>query len=701
MNTRIAGMVLACSSCLSFGAAITADLSAVKAGPIAVVSSDGSLAVRWQAGGGRQWEADFALDSAKPLITAITVDGRRIVERANPVYRCSTGKRRGGWDAFFDFPPAHPEGTRSFLQEFHPMRAVARTVGDRVEVSFDGMKLGIFAGSLRYTFYPGSALIEQAAVLTTQEPDTAYYYDAGLQMTASEDRRPGGNMASSITYFDAEGQRQMVTPQYGSERHPVAVRYRAVAAQAGAGSIVAFAAPHRYFFARDYTTNLGYVWYTSWRGQMGLGIRQLPDDNSPYYPWMNAPPGTEQEMGLFLMPGTGDASETLQNVLAYTHRDRFPHLDGFVTFAPHWHLAYTEQAIAKGLDWQPPFKAVMEGLGLDSAMIMDFHGDGHPSDLGAIRPRELEEYYRACRAQSGKKFLLIPAEEANVILGGHWALVFPKPVYWYMDRKPDQPFESAEAKYGKLYRVHTPAEVWRMVTAEGGYVYQTHPRTKGSTGYPDKIRETDYFRDARFLGTGWKEMPSDLSSPRLGERAFKILDDMNNWGLHKRTIGEVDVFQLDTNHELYAHMNVNYLRLAELPDFDHYGRLLDALAKGDGFISTGEIVLPRATIAPGRGDSIHVETEIDYTFPLRLGEIVWGDGKETHRQTIDLQSTHEFGHSGFAWDADAPGWTWARLAVWDVAGDGAFTNPTWREAPKVSSSAAGGLEATVPSRRAF
>ncbi len=527
MNARVAAMVLACSSCLSFGAAITADLSAVKAGPIAVASSDGSLAVRWQARGGHQWEADFALDSSKPLITAITVDGRKIVERANPVYRCATGKRRGGWDAFFDFPPSHPEGTRSFLQEFHPIHAVARTAGDRVEVSFDGMKLGIFTGSLRYTFYPGSALIEQTAVLKTQEADTAYYYDAGLQMTASEDRRPGGNMASSITYFDAGNQRQMVTPQYGSERHSVAVRYRAVAAKAGAGSIVAFAAPHRYFFARDYTTNLGYVWYTSWRGQMGLGIRQLPDDNSPYYPWMNAPPGTEQEMGLFLMPGAGDASETLQNVLAYTHRDRFPRLNGFVTFAPHWHLAYTEQAIAKGLDWQPPFKAVMEGLGLDSAMIMDFHGDGHPSDLGAIRPRELEEYYSACRAQSGKNFLLIPAEEANVILGGHWALVFPKPVYWYMDRKPDQPFESAEATYGKLYRVHTPAEVWRMVTAEGGYVYQTHPRTKGSTGYPDKIRETDYFRDARFLGTGWKEMPSDLSSPRLGERAFKILDDMN------------------------------------------------------------------------------------------------------------------------------------------------------------------------------
>ncbi len=676
MRIVLAGILLAGSG-LSFGAIIPAELFDVKPGPIAVSTSNNMLQVHWTDGGGQPWQADFSLDSAKPLITAITVNGKTVIEKANPVYRCSTGKRRGGWDAFFDFPPSHPEGIRSFLQEFHPTRAVARTVGDRVEVTFDGMKLGIFTGSVRYVFYPGSSLIEQVAVLSTREPDTAYYYDAGLQTTANEDRSPGGNMASSIVYFDTSGQLQTVTPPYGSERHPAAVRYRAVAAKAGAGSIAAFPPPHRYFFARDYTTNMGYVWYRSWRGQVGLGIRQLPDDNSPYYPWMNAPPGTLQEMGLFLLLGSGQASETLEKVLTYTHRDRFPHIDGFVTFAPHWHLAYTEQAMAKGLDWQPPFKAAMANIGLDAAMIMDFHGDGHPSDLGAIRPRELEEYYNACRAQSGKDFLLIPAEEANVFLGGHWAVVFPKPVYWYMNRKPEQPFETADAHYGKLYRVHTPAEVWKLVTTEGGYVYQTHPRTKGSTGYPDKIRDTDYFHDARYLGTGWKAMPSDLSSPRLGQRAFKILDDMNNWGLHKRTIGEVDVFQLDTTHELYAHMNVNYLRLSKLPDFDHYGQLLDIMAKGDGFISTGEILLPRATIRAGRGNSIHVETEVDYTFPLWLAEIVWGNGKETHRQVIDLRSTHEFGHKDFVWAADAPGWTWARLAVWDVAGDGAFTNPVW------------------------
>jgi hypothetical protein len=265
-----------------------------------------------------------------------------------------------------------------------------------------------------------------------------------------------------------------------------------------------------------------------------------------------------------------------------------------------------------------------------------------------------------------------------VYLGGHWALVFPKPVYWYMKRAPDQPFESTERKLGKIYRIGSAEELWSMVKREGGYVYQTHPRTKGSTGYPDKIRETSYFRDARYFGTGWKALPSDLSTPRLGERAFNILDDMNNWGLHKRTVGEVDVFQIDTTHELYAHMNVNYLRMDRLPAFDDYGTLLEKMAAGDGFISTGEILLPHTTIG-GEADSVQVKATVEYTFPLRLAEIVWGDGHQTHRESIDLQSTREFGKGDYNWTVRAPGWTWARVAVWDVAGDGAFTNPTWRD----------------------
>jgi hypothetical protein len=64
---------------------------------------------------------------------------------------------------------------------------------------------------------------------------------------------------------------------------------------------------------------------------------------------------------------------------------------------------------------------------------------------------------------------------------------------------------------------------------------------------------------------------------------------------------------------------------------------------------------------------------------LRIAELVWGDGVNTHRQVIDLQSTPAFYDHEYAWLVDTPGWTWARFAVWDVAGDGAFTNPIWRD----------------------
>jgi len=337
------------------------------------------------------------------------------------------------------------------------------------------------------------------------------------------------------------------------------------------------------------------------------------------------------------------------------------------------------QAMEKGLDWQPPFKPAMKAIGIDSAMIMDFHGDGHAGDLTGTRLHELDEYYKACRAQSGHDFLLIPAEEANVYLGGHWALVFPHPVYWMQDRKPDQPFESSDHQYGKIYRIHTADEAWQMIKAEGGIVYQTHPRTKGSTGYPDKILDTAYFKDSSYLGTGWKAMPSDLSSPRLGERGFKTLDDLNNLGLHKHMVGEVDVFQISSSDELYGHMNINYLRLPELPSFDHYDRIVKSVEKGDGFITTGEILLPAASMSAVGDHSIRVAAKISSTFPLRVAELVWGDGAKTHRQLIDLNSTPAFDDHVYSWLLETPGWTWARFAVWDVAGDGAFTNPIWRD----------------------
>jgi hypothetical protein len=677
MKRCIAALALVCIAPCAYADRLSLDLTGVRPGPITVTTSGNALQVSVDDHDSHHWITTFSLEQGKPLITSIAVDGRNIVTAANPIYSCATGKRSGGWDAFFDFPPANPAGTQRFMQQFHPAKVSAQTIGERVEVTFDGMKMGIFEGSIRYVFYSGTALIQQLALLSTDQRDTAYFYNAGLQMDSKQDLRVGGNMGSSINFYDANGKLTQQTPPYGSERHTLEVRYRTVAAKMGSGSIAVFPPPHRYFFARDYTTNQGYLWYSAWRGQVGLGVQQYPDDNTGIDPWMNAPPGTVQQMSLFLLLGAGDADTTLEHVLAYTHRDHFPHMNGFITFSPHWHLAYTVQAMEKGAQWTPTFKPVMESAGIDAAMIMDFHLDGHPTDLTDVRLHELDEYYKMCRAQSNSKFLLIPAEEANVYLGGHWGLVFPHAVFWMQDRKPGQAFATADPKYGTVYRVNSPEDVWKMVKAEGGFVYQTHPRTKGSTGYPDKILSTAYFRDPSYLGTGWKSMPSDLSLPQLGDRAFKTLDDVNNLGFHKHMIGEVDVFQLNATDELYGLLNINYLHLPAIPDFDHYGQILESIQKGDGFITTGEILLSHFTLA-GRGkDGVHVEATVASTFPLGLAEIVWGDSKATHREQIDLASSHEFDLHNYTWDAKCPGWKWVRLEVWDVAGDGAFTQPVW------------------------
>ncbi len=246
-----------------------------------------------------------------------------------------TGKRRRGWNEFFDFPPSHPEGTRHFHAEFRLRSAKARTLGDRVEILFDGLRLGSFDGGIAYSIYPGSGLIQQEAVMTTYEADVAYYYDAGIVTQAPGDLQPGRNMRTELAYYDTEGMLQKdVTNGLQPERIPLKVRYRTLAVKTGGGAVAAFPAPHQYFFPRDFTSNLGYLWHRSWRGDVSLGIRQIRDENWIFYPWANAPPGTVQRMGVFFLLSAGTPEETLSQVLRYTNRDKFPPLPGYKTIAP-------------------------------------------------------------------------------------------------------------------------------------------------------------------------------------------------------------------------------------------------------------------------------------------------------------------------------------------------------------------------------
>lgn len=662
--------------------AVSADIQEIRPGPVTVALGDDAdeLEVAWPDETGRMWRAQFSLDPDRPLISAITVGERTVVSAVRPVYEGETGTRRRGWNAFFDYPPSHPDGTRRDQGVFRLRSARARTLGDRVELFFDGLRMGVFDGGVAYTFFPGSRLIQQEAVLTTYAPNVAYYYDAGWEIDAGVDRTPGGNMQTRVSYYDTAGMlRESVATGFDPERVPVKVRYRTLAARTGAGSVAVFPAPHQYFFPRDFTSNLGYLWHRAWRGRVSMGIRQIRDTNWRFYPWMNAPPGETQRMSVFFLLSDGPPAAALDDVLAFTHRDRFRPLEGYKTLSTHWHLAYTMQALEHGFDWVPPFKPVLKAMGVDASVIMDFHGDGHPRDLTERRLDELDAYFNALRTQSDPDFLLIPSEEANVHFGGHWAVIFPRPVYWFMNRPDDGTFEMSHSTYGTVYSTADAGELLQLIRKEGGVMYQTHPRTKGSTGYPDQLFDTEHFQDPAYLGAGWKALPSDMSTPRLGERSLRLLDDLSVSGFRKKIFGEVDVFQFDDTHELYAHMNINYVRLDELPPFERWGEALEPLVRGDFFTTTGEVLLPIVDFSSSTDERIHARVRVDWTLPLRFAEIVWGDGDTVDRHVIPLTATRPFGSQTFDWTVDVQGWQWARVAVWDVAADGAFVNPVWRD----------------------
>jgi hypothetical protein len=380
-------------------------------------------------------------------------------------------------------------------------------------------------------------------------------------------------------------------------------------------------------------------------------------------------------MGMFLWVSDRDAEAALEEVLRFTNRDRFPALPGYKTVTSHWHWGYTIQALERGEHWEPPFRQVLVNMGIDAAITSDFHGDGHPQDLTELRLQELEVYYRVCRKQSDSRFLLIPSEEGNTYLGGHWSIVFPKKVLWFMGKSSPGPLVRNHPRFGAVYHAGLAEDVIEMVRRENGIIYQTHPRTKSSYGYPDKVRHEDFFLDPHYTGAGWKAMPSDPSQIRQGIRALRLLDDMNNWGLPKRLLAETDMFYIDHRSELFSHMNANYVRIPSLPEFENYGLLLEAIRRGDYFISMGEILLPDVRIAAAGADSISARVSAQWTFPLAFGEIVWGDGEQTHTRVFPLDATRPFGKAVFEWQIEARGWKWARAAIWDIAGNGAFVNP--------------------------
>src|SRR4051812_19911510 len=200
----------------------------------------------------------------------------------------------------------------------------------------------------------------------------------------------------------------------------------------------------------------------------------------------------------------------------------------------HYHMDLGQRLLRAGsLDAEIPDLQALKALGLNIVSQIDSVGTGgggrgSPPGALAITAASVE----GARRHSDRDFVVMPNQEFyNSPLGGHTDLLFSHPVYWTQGREAGQPLSEPQAAYGSVYHIGSADDLMQMIAREDAIVSMPHPRTKGSTGFPDAVKDTPAFRDARYLGVGFRwGMGLDLSERRLCEyRCLPLLDEMSNW----------------------------------------------------------------------------------------------------------------------------------------------------------------------------
>jgi hypothetical protein len=672
---------------------VRVDLSAFnKKGEAEIEVSHQLLSITWPAGAGRQGKLVFNLEDGGALIRSVQLNNSRTVrelaQQLDPVFLLTTGKRdlvsQNGWNIFFDKTNKLPR--KHFTAQLSRRSASVHSTGSRTLIRIGDITAGPFSGKVEVTVYNGSPLFNVAAVMSTAIDSTAILYDAGLVCK--------GKVWDRVAWSDTEGQMQHAAGQADTSTN-LAVKYRTIIGENKEGSLAVFPAPHQYFYPLDEAFNLRFTWYgRNYRQQtegFGIGIRQDPMGDNRWVPWFNAPPNTAQRLNFFCLMDTENAASAMEAVKKFTNGDKYQPLPGYKTMSSHFHNENVMHRILAGkpLPADPDFMKVFRSTGINIVHLAEFHYTAHPKGPDEQRLLELKTLHDMCKQFSGDNFLLLPGEEPNEFYGGHWLSFFPKPVYWIMSRKPGSAFVETDPRYGKVYRVGNKEEMLKLLEQENGLAWTAHARTKGSTGFPDKYRHEPFFTSDHFFGAAWKAMPADLSTDRLGIRVLDLLDDMSNWGNKKHVLAEADLFSIQPENEMYAHLNVNYLQLDKLPGYeDGWQPILDAMRQGKFFVSTGEVLIPSFTINGKKaGETLHptanahaqIVMDLKWTFPLSHAIIVSGDGKEVYRERINLNETKAFGEQQFRFKANLQNRKWVRVEVWDAAVNGAFTQPVWVE----------------------
>jgi hypothetical protein len=749
MNTTLAVAVLGATVLMSSPSVadpLACTLTEYRAIPgLAAAVANDALTVTWEGDTGQQLRLRLTVNSGVPTIAELAVrpqrgDWKIVASGLTPDYRVVSGMRRVTeqqlqplrnlkteltkelidtikWDAFWDAPlnteslentrvnaipppkgildqpglPRKPEEITRASAVFATKACEVTTNGSRLDVSFDGVQLGVFAGRLQYSIYKGTNLIEQDVIAKTEVDSVAYKYEAGLTGFRIEP-------TSRVAWRDVSNTWQDY--RFGGTKNadivPLRAQNRLVVAESAGGSIAAFPPPHNFFWSREVSYNQGYVYYKKdGDASFSFGVRQPEaeshaedmgrgeEDTRQNFALRSARPGTWQRMPIYLYVSATPAEGAARGALAFTRGDTFKPLPGYQVMATHFHTAMLGRIRRHGgsLDTRLHDFDVVKAAGVNIFAPIDGSG------LGFGMPREdrlktLADYYEAARRHSDKQFLMMPNEEgAAGGLGGHNDLLISHPLFWLQGRAAGEPLVEDHPTYGKVYRVGSPADMMEMARRENLLIFMPHPRSKGSTGYPDAIKDRVYFLDERYRGIGVRwGMGLDGSEERLCEiRCQTLWDEMNNWVADRPTPPKfiqaiTEMYEQGPGDDVYANSPVNYVKLDTLPTGGDWSPIIDAMKRGDYFWTSGEVLIPSYGVQ-GAGSKRTIAADIEWTFPLDFVEVVWGDGVKTARQIISATDLPPFGRKRFEIPFDATGKKWVRFAAWDTAGNGAMVQP--------------------------
>ena len=305
-------VALVCCATAAYADPLTCTTTGYKsaAGLVAAVA-DNALTLTWDGERNQEIRLRFTINGGTPTIADLSVRAKggpwaTVASNATPEFQVVSGLRRATdqqlkplqalgvtitpaildsirWEAFWDSPlnvpgdsvahggstppvdgiadqpglPRKPEEVSRAAAVYHVNTCEVKTNGARLEVSFPGVKLGVFDGRLEYQFYKGSSLIRQAIVAKTEQKAVAYKYQAGLAGLTIQPR--------SQMVWRSNASYQWTDYQFGGGKNDDVVTLktanRIVASESAGGSITAFPPPHGFFWSRETEFNLGYNYY--------------------------------------------------------------------------------------------------------------------------------------------------------------------------------------------------------------------------------------------------------------------------------------------------------------------------------------------------------------------------------------------------------------------------------------------------------